>query len=342
MNQQLALEEEIEVAVVEPSHEKTVKVKPSDIVSISHESHNGEDWGYFFETNWKRVFVDRETALLLCQVTGKELIQHTYQTKRFGDDTELHHQKHEWLEECKAKEENWAYVDFDAEIEVDVYTKEIKAHASINETVERPFKPEGDSFGGMWGSGGIGSEKVGEELKSDILNFKRNRLESPYKKGINSHLTFNLRDTRAENIRLFITEAGKEYLKLKGVSPDELQKEFGSMPENVATDKDIFKSELYGMVEGEKEKIEEELRVIDDSLRSKLKFRGEYSGITPKCADRYENTPLQELADLKLKLMDKLEILETTYEEFRNDYWGKTTFDMSEERVNLLFELFGK
>src|SRR3989338_9107160 len=58
-----------------------------------------------------------------------------------------------WLDNCKQQKENFAYfvVEYRANVHLDGSKDE---SLSVSTTLERPFKPEGDSYGGCWGCGG--------------------------------------------------------------------------------------------------------------------------------------------------------------------------------------------
>jgi len=331
-------EELIEIVTVKPSPEETVKLKESEILEIRNESHDGERWGYFIETDWRRYFIDRETAELVAEITGKEIQTHVFQTQRL-DDEETHKQHHEWIETCKANQQNFSYMMFDATIEIDVNTGETKAQPNVSTAVERPFKPEDDSYGGMWGSGGYG-DKEGEELKQQILGTKKRHLQTPYKEGL--HKCDFMRDIKAENIRLFITPAGQEYLKMKGVNAEELQKEFNSMPENHATKDDELKQELFEMVQQEKERTNNEFSRIDNSMRARLKMESRYGCEELTCAEEHRDMPIEKLVELRDNIQTKLETLEQIEEDFYHEIRGEKPFDMGEENVKVIMELLEK
>ena len=159
-----------------------------------------------------------------------------------------------WLENCKKQKENFAY--FVVEYRADVHLDGTKDEAlSTSTTLERPFKREGDSYGGMWGGGGAYSKNNLDELKETLLNWRKNFLEVPYCREKADGTA--LRDIRAENIRIFIDDNAKDFIaRIAKWTLNELASELKSIKETPLTEEYLKKFDRMHFLDNEIHKIE--------------------------------------------------------------------------------------
>lgn len=310
---------------------KTMKVCEHDITAIRHEAHDGEVWGYFIEVNDERKFIDKETADLLSSLTGKSIVRNIWTTQRFEDTSDFS----TWEQSCKSAGQGCAYLLIDARI-IANESGEVRACPDVTTTVEEG----GNGMGSSYGCGGSEWwETKDEALKSEILDFKRWILKQPYKEGATNEDRF-LRDIRADNIRLFITGAGKQYLKMRGVDAEQVLKEFNSIPELMATDLDTTKQTVYEFVQGEVKRLKDEFVKVETAMRSKLGMSAEYSYKPPVCPDEFKDTPIMEVIALRETLRAKIEIMESVEEQFYQANRGEIvlTGDQIDEFVKLMGE----
>jgi len=124
--------------------------------------------------------------------------------------------------------------------------------------MERPFKREGDSYGGCWGCGGSYGKDDLDELKKELIKWRQNFLEVPYCKEKADGTV--LRDIKAENIRIFIDDNGKEFIaRTAKWSLNELAIELKSIKEDPLTEEYLKKFDRMKFLDKEIHRIEYEV-----------------------------------------------------------------------------------
>ena len=139
-----------------------------------------------------------------------------------------------WLRGCSEAQENFAYmvVEADSVVRVDG-TRE--GHLHVIDTLGRPYRPEGDSYDGMWGTAGWNPQEQFTEIRKHIVEWLRELLRAPY---CREHADGELiRDIRRENIRVFFTRRAQELIDAHaGWTVAELQTELARLPETALTE----------------------------------------------------------------------------------------------------------
>jgi len=169
----------------------------------------------------------------------------------------------EFLEECRKNRENWAYVS--ASYVCDYRIDEKVEGLKVTQNVERPFKSEDDSYGGMWGTSGYTKESINEFLE-DTRKFIQGYLEQPYKEKLKESETSFLRDIKDRNVRVFISDKAKELLKENGINADEYLSEVNGMKGRTVTDEELELCEKYKTMEMEIERLEKRIKDIRDTV----------------------------------------------------------------------------
>ena len=234
------------------------------------------------------------------------------------DNNSMWNKVHAWLEKCKQEKENSAYfiVEYRADVHLDGSKDE---HLTTSTTMERLFKSEDDSYGGCWGTNGTYNKNNLDELKKELIGWRKDFLEVPYCREKADGTA--LRDIKAENIRIFIYDKAKDFiartaawtinelaLELKAIKEKPLTEEYLKKFDRMKfLNKEIEKLE-YDILPGLKEKTE---KAFDDRIETQTILDG-------------EKFDLNAAYDLFKKLKLKLAKMEKEYDELRHEMyrWG--------------------
>lgn len=240
--------------------------------------------------------------------------------------SQLDKQIEEWKQEKQQQKENIAYmkIEYIAEAHLD----ETLEGFSIETALERNFKPECDSFGGMWGGNGfLATPEKTNELLINIQCFKEKLLRKPYSKlhTGSSSFTYWLRDIPAGNIKIFYTEKVKEIIQcLTGENIDTLVAELDNMPENPATEADYEKAAHYDTLEKNIEEWGETMDKMKETLAGHFSISYGYGPQVKRIESRLDETMTdwnvfeKEYSTLKQKYDDATKERERMLNEMRN------------------------
>ncbi len=221
-----------------------------------------------------------------------------------------------WLENCKQQKENFAYfaIEYRADVHLDGSKEE---HLSTTTTMERPFRDEsGDSYGGSWGCGGNFSKNNLDELKKDLIEWRKSFLEVPYCKEKADGTA--LRDIKAENVRIFINDKGKDFIaRTAKWTLNDLTTELKSIKEKPLTEDYLKKFDRMNFLNKEIHRIEYE--VIPELKKKVESFFKETEQAT------LENKPdLNQVAEIMRKNKCNLKQMQEEYDGLRHEMyrWG--------------------
>ena len=220
-----------------------------------------------------------------------------------------------WLENCKQQKENFAYfvVEYRANVHLDGSKDE---YLTTSTTMERPFKNEDDSYGGCWGCGGNYTRENLGELKKDLIEWRKDFLETPYCKEKADGTA--LRDIKSENIKIFIDDKAKDFItRAAKWSLNEFIQELKTIKEKPLTEEYLKKFNRMNFLDKEIEKIEYKIlpglkgkieKVFDDKIQTQITLDG-------------ESFDLNSTYDLFKKLKSKLSEMEKEYDKLRHELY---------------------
>lgn len=168
-----------------------------------------------------------------------------------------------FMEKCRENRENWAYIS--AVYVCDFRIDGKREWLNVNHTLERPFKDEGDSYGGMWGMRSYPRDKISEFL-DDTGKFVQKLLEQPYKENLKGSEACFLRDIKDENIRVFLTDSARKLLEENATDAGEYLSKVHEMKGRTATDEELELCEKYDRMEEETSKLEKRLNDIRETV----------------------------------------------------------------------------
>lgn len=212
-------------------------------------------------------------------VEPPEVEKKVEETKWVGEEETEWDEIRKLKEGCVAKRENYAYarITLSTRTTLDGVDKSLACETAV----ERPFKNEGDTYGGMWGTGGVSGTK--EEIEKEIIELKIDLMDSPYLPRDNPDWCSWARDIKAENIFVFASKGAKDYLRELGIDFDGLVRKLEQIPENLAGEEFISLARRERWLEGEIEKLAKQERDYEDTIRAFFGLEGEY-GKKPQVA----------------------------------------------------------
>lgn len=222
-----------------------------------------------------------------------------------------------WMDNCKQQKENFAY--FTVEYRAEIHLDGLKDEYVITKTaLERPFKREDDTYGGYWSGQGTLNKNELDQLKNDIINWRKELLAAPYcKENADGHA---LRDIKAENIRVFIDDKAKEFInRTADWSVNVLTAELKAIKETPLTDEYLKKFERLEFLDKEIHKLE-----YDIMPQIKGKVDGVFSKSDAQTVLDGEKFDLNAALNLFKRLKAKLAVMEKEYDELRHELyrWG--------------------
>ena len=237
--------------------------------------------------------------------------------KTITDNNDLMWNKvNSWLENCKQQKENFTYfvVEYRANVHVDGSKDE---YLTTSTTMERPFRDESiDSYGGCWGFGGNYTKENLDELKKDLIEWRKDFLEIPYCKEKADGSA--LRDIKAENIKIFIDDKAKDFItRTAKWNLSELTQELKAIKEKPLTEEYLKKFDRMNFLDKEIEKIEYKIlpglkdkieKAFDDKIQTQITLDG-------------ESFDLNATYDLFKKLKSKLNEMEKEYDKLRHELY---------------------
>jgi len=233
------------------------------------------------------------------------------------DNNSMWNKVHAWLEKCKQQKENSAYfiVEYRADVHLDGSKDE---HLTTSTTMERLFKSEDDSYAGCWGTNGTYNKENLDELKEELLKWRKDFLEVPYCRGKADGTA--LRDIKAENVRIFIYDKAKDFIaRTAAWTINELALELKAIKEKPLTEEYLQKFDRMKFLNKEIEKLEYD---ILPGLKEKTeKAFDEVEAQTVLDGEKFD---LNAAYDLFKKLKLKLAKMEKEYDGLRHEMyrWG--------------------
>jgi len=216
-----------------------------------------------------------------------------------------------WIENCKKQRENFAHftVEYWANIYVDGSKDE---HISTSTAMERPFKKEGDSYGGCWGCGGSYDKNELDKLKETLIKWRNDYLEVPYCKE-NADGTA-LRDVKAENIRIFIDDNAKNFINRTAKwSLNQLAEELKAIKEKPLTEEYLKRFERMKF-------LDKEIRRIEYEIIPELKKKVE-SFFQNSLQSALEKPDLNQIAEIMNKNKCDLKQMQKEYDGLRHELY---------------------
>jgi len=236
--------------------------------------------------------------------------------KRIVSSKGFYERVNNWIELCKANKENYAYIaiEYHAEVFLNGAKKEC---LSLTNTMERPFRAnKDDSYAGSWGCGGNYDKNNLDELKKELIEWRKNFLEVPYCKEKADGTA--LRDIKAENVRIFIDDKAKEFISRTAKwTLNELAQELKAIKENPLTQQYLKKFERMNYLEEEIDKIEYD---ILPELRDKAEKAFDNNTETQTILDG-EKFDLNAAYDLFKRLKAKAAQMEKEYNKLRHEMY---------------------
>jgi len=238
-----------------------------------------------------------------------------------------------FIEQCKANKDNYAYLVVEYFNHSNLETT--REGLSFNEIVERLFKAESDSYGGMYGNNVI--DRV-DGFKNAVLDFKSKFTIQPYKKNIQNNIV--LTDINADNVKIFVSEKAKEYLTKNGIDVEAVLKEADLIKSRQADSDDwlleqkfneieVGIEKLNGCINSDKNKSSDIglIKRLDLAIRAKAGIKEEYSRNVPLCPPEYSNKTVEELVKLRLEAQKELQNLKADEECFYKVHRGEITYE---------------
>ena len=235
--------------------------------------------------------------------------------------SEVERQNNIWIDvnkftdKCKANKDNFAYIV--VELKIQSTLNERKEWLYITSAFERLFKDDKDSYGGSWGIEDV--EDI-NGFYQDVLDFKRNLCNVPYKKKIIEN--FILTDVHSDNIMVFFRNGAEEYLESNGIDVNKLKADWENIKSKPATDEDIKRAERYYFIQKEINRLKGYkgiIREIDTAIKAKVGIKGEYGTNIPACPLKYVDTTISSLLEIKKNTSEKLKKLKAEKGNMKNN-----------------------
>lgn len=220
-----------------------------------------------------------------------------------------------WLEDCKNQKENFAYfvVDYRANVHLDSSKDEF---LTTSTTMERPFKDFNDSFGGCWGCGGSYGKDNLDKLKEELVGWRKGYLEVPYCREKADGTA--LRDIKAENVRIFIDDKGKEFIAREANwNLNDLSSELKAIKETPLTEEYLKKFDRMEFLDKEINKIDYD---VLPGLKNKAEKAFDDNAATQTVLDG-EKFDLNAAQSLFRRLKMKLTQMQKEYDELRHELY---------------------
>ncbi len=236
--------------------------------------------------------------------------------QRIHSSKSMYERINQWVEQCKEKKENYAYisVEYNAEIFVNGFMKEL---LSTTSTMERPFRNDSeDSYAGSWGTNGTYNQNNLDELKKELLKWRKDFLEVSYFKEKADGTA--LRDIKAQNVRIFIDEKAKEFIAREAKwNLNELASELKALIEAPITEEYLKKFDRMEFLNKEIHKVEYEL-LPDLKDKAEKAFEEKTTVQTVIDGDEFDlNSAYRMFKRLKIKLAG----MEKEYDELRHELY---------------------